>query len=265
METLKSLAGMLHTLPHTEAVNATCAELDAADRQALKTVTKHVLRQLLEEVLGSELSLPEDDAARALCLEQAMAELGDHGKSTLAKLLCTLSLAKALESDEYRHLGAAPVVAHKLQAAAMARVKPALEEHLGVPLLTPSLRLRLAFLTLGPPVRQKWKTAFMTTPYDAACKAVEVANEADRGYLTETGKAGIKAMLGEYFGLTPFVLYEEVKQPKANANTGFSNFGPGGGGGGGGPNYNHPNPHGGGGGFSGGGGFNNANKRPRNF
>ena len=50
METLKSLAGMLHTLPHTEAVNATCAELDAADRQALKTVTKHVLRQLLEEV-----------------------------------------------------------------------------------------------------------------------------------------------------------------------------------------------------------------------
>ena len=52
----------------------------------------------------------------------------------------------------------------------MARVKPALEEHLGVPLLTPSLRLRLAFLTLSPPVRQKWKTAFMTTPYDAACK-----------------------------------------------------------------------------------------------
>jgi hypothetical protein len=50
LETLKSLAEILHTLPHTEAVNATCADLDATDRQALKTVTKHVLKQLLEEV-----------------------------------------------------------------------------------------------------------------------------------------------------------------------------------------------------------------------
>ena len=68
--------------------------------------------------------MPEDDAARALCLEQAMAELGDHGRSTLAKLLCTLSLAKALESDEYRHLGAAPVVAHKLQAGSLTLTQP---------------------------------------------------------------------------------------------------------------------------------------------
>jgi hypothetical protein len=70
----------MKTLPHTEAVNATCAELDASDRQALKTITKHVLKALLEETLECTLELPEDDAARAMCLEQAMSELGDEGK-----------------------------------------------------------------------------------------------------------------------------------------------------------------------------------------
>jgi hypothetical protein len=115
-----------------------------------------------------------------------MSELGDHGKSTLARLLCTFSLSKALETEEYKNLGMAAVVAHKLQAAAMARVKPALEQHLGVPLMTPSLRLRLAFLALSPPVRQKWKTAFMTTPYEAACKVREFPSRSRLACLYES-------------------------------------------------------------------------------
>jgi hypothetical protein len=106
----------------------------------------------------------------------------------------------------------------------------------------------------GEPLARETAPKTTVIMLGACLQAVEVASEADRGYLMEMGKGGIKGMLGEYFGLTPFVLYEEMKQPKANANTGFSNFGPGGPG------------HGNHGGFSGGAGFNNhANKRPRNF
>ena len=60
-----------------------------------------------------------------------------------------------------------------------------------------------------------------------AAQEVQVASEDDRAYMGEIGKGGMKGLLGEYFGTTPFVLFEELKPVKANAQTGFSNFGPG--------------------------------------